>query len=60
MPYDTMRCGRSHTTTCTCQFDVDVPWGKKLVPNLTLVLEDTLNLEQPTIQRGCSYDQPRR
>ena len=26
-----MKCGPSHTTTCTCSFQVDNPWGRDLM-----------------------------
>ena len=31
-----MRCGPSHTTIRTCCFEVDVPWGRILMPALML------------------------
>ena len=27
----TMKCGPSHTTTCTCHSEADAPWGRNLM-----------------------------
>ena len=39
----TMRCGPSHTTTCTCHFEADAP--RRWIPMLTLIVVEHQSLQ---------------
>ena len=46
MHSQTMRCGCSHTAICTYRSEVDVPWGRMLMPSLTLAPHTNSTLKQ--------------
>ena len=52
---DTMKCGRSHTTTCTCRSEADAPWGRNVMLTSTPNQASYSTLSRPSNWRNCSH-----
>ena len=52
-----MKCGPSHTTTCTCRFEADVPWGKIVTLMVTLNQHSNSTQNQPLSRKSWSHRQ---
>ena len=50
-----MKCGPSHTTTCTCSFEADTPWGRDLMLTKTQNQPTNSTLNQPSSRRTWGH-----
>ena len=56
----TTRCGTCHTTICACCFEVDVPWERIPMPELTLAQYPDWTPNQPTSRETWGHCQRTR
>ena len=54
-PSQTMKCGPSHTTTCTCHSEADALWGRILMLTSTPNLPSNLTRNQLSSRRNWSH-----
>ena len=54
-PPQTIKCGPSHTTTCTCHPEADTLWGRNLILTTTPNEPAKSTLNQPPSRRNWSH-----